>query len=85
MIKQDPEERPQVGPPEVVRQLRREHPGDVVSIVVPEYVVAHWWEHVLHNQTALRLEARLRFEPSVVVTSVPWLLPRPGRTVALGP
>ena len=64
-----------------VRQLRREHPGDVISIVVPEYVVAHWWEHVLHNQTALRLKARLRFEPGVTVTSVPWLLARSRRTV----
>ena len=58
-----------------VRQLRREHPGDVISIVIPEYVVAHWWEHLLHNQTALRLKARLRFERSVTITSVPWVLP----------
>ena len=57
-----------------VRQLRREHPGDVISIVIPEYVVAHWWEHLLHNQTALRLKGRLLFEPSVTVTSVPWVL-----------
>ena len=57
-----------------VRQLRREHPGDVISIVIPEYVVAHWWEHLLHNQTALRLKGRLLFEPSVAVTSVPWVL-----------
>jgi amino acid transporter len=65
-----------------VRQFRREHPADVISIVVPEYVVEHWWEHALHNQTALRLRARLRFEPGVTVTSVPWLLAPPGRTVA---
>jgi amino acid transporter len=57
-----------------VRQLRREHPGDVISIVIPEYVVAHWWQHLLHNQTALRLKGRLLFEPSVTVTSVPWVL-----------
>jgi amino acid transporter len=68
-----------------VRQLRREHPGDVISIVVPEYVVAHWWEHVLHNQTALRLKARLRFEAGVTVTSVPWLLGPARRTVASSP
>jgi amino acid transporter len=55
-----------------VRQLRRENPGDVISIVIPEYVVAHWWENLLHNQTALRLKGRLLFEPSVAVTSVPW-------------
>jgi amino acid transporter len=57
-----------------IRRLRREHPGDVIAVVIPEYVVARWWEHVLHNQTALRLKARLLFEPSVTVTSVPWLL-----------
>jgi amino acid transporter len=57
-----------------VRQLRRENPGDVIAIVIPEYVVAHWWQNLLHNQTALRLKSRLRFEPSVTVTSVPWVL-----------
>jgi hypothetical protein len=57
-----------------VRQLQRENPGDVISIVIPEYVVAHWWQHLLHNQTALRLKGRLLFEPSVTVTSVPWAL-----------
>jgi hypothetical protein len=46
----------------------------VISIVIPEYVVAHWWEALLHNQTALRLKGRLLFEPSVAVTSVPWML-----------
>ena len=55
-----------------VRALRRENPGDVISIVIPEYIVARWWQHFLHNQTALRLKARLLFEPSVTVTSVPW-------------
>ena len=65
-----------------VRQLRREHPGDVISVVIPEYVVGHWWQHLLHNQTALRLKGRLLFEPSVTVTSVPWVLDR--RNGALG-
>ena len=46
-----------------VRQLRRDYPGDVISIIIPEYVVGHWWENLLHNQTALRLKARLLFEP----------------------
>jgi amino acid transporter len=57
-----------------VRQLRRDYPGDVISIIIPEYVVPHWWQNLLHNQTALRLKARLLFEPSVTVTSVPWVL-----------
>jgi amino acid transporter len=55
-----------------VRQLRRDYPGDVISIIIPEYVVGHWWHNLLHNQTALRLKARLLFEPWVTVTSVPW-------------
>ena len=41
---------------------------------IPEYVVGHWWEHLLHNQSALRLKARLLFQPGVMVTSVPWVL-----------
>jgi amino acid transporter len=57
-----------------VRQLRRDYPGDVISIIIPEYVVGHPWENLLHNQTALRLKARLLFEPSVTVTSVPWVI-----------
>jgi amino acid transporter len=57
-----------------VRQLRRDYPGDVISIIIPEYVVGHWWHNLLHNQTALRLKARLHFEPGVTVTSVPWVL-----------
>ena len=57
-----------------VRQLRRDYPGDVISIIIPEYVVGHWWQNLLHNQTALRLKARLLFEPWVTVTSVPWAI-----------
>jgi amino acid transporter len=57
-----------------VRQLRRDYPGDVISIIIPEYVVGHWWHNLLHNQTALRLKARLHFEPWVTVTSVPWVM-----------
>ncbi len=57
-----------------VRELRRESPRDLVTVFVPEYVVGKWWEQLLHNQSALRLLARLRFTPGVVVTSVPYLL-----------
>jgi amino acid transporter len=55
-----------------VRAIRRASPRDVVSVFVPEYVVGHWWEALLHNQSALRLKARLLFQPGVMVTSVPW-------------
>lgn len=60
-----------------VRELRERHPRDVVSVFIPEYVVSRWWEHLLHNQSALRLKARLLFQPSVMVTSVPWQVALP--------
>jgi amino acid transporter len=57
-----------------VQSVRRESPRDVVTVFIPEYVVGRWWEHLLHNQSALRLKTRLLFEPGVMVTSVPWQL-----------
>ncbi|WP_306335095.1 APC family permease [Streptomyces sp. KL118A] len=59
---------------EYVKNLRRESPRDVVSVIIPEYVVGHWYEHLLHNQSALRLKGRLLFTPGVMVTSVPYQL-----------
>ncbi|MEV0420606.1 APC family permease [Streptosporangium canum] len=59
---------------EYVKSLRRRSPRDVVTVYIPEYVVGHWWEHLLHNQSALRLKGRLLFQPGVMVTSVPWQL-----------
>jgi amino acid transporter len=59
---------------EYVADLRRQHPHDLVVIYLPEYVVGHWWEQLLHNQSALRLKARLLFQRGVMVTSVPWQL-----------
>jgi amino acid transporter len=57
-----------------VKQVRLDSPRDVVCVFIPEYVVGHWWEHLLHNQSALRLKGRLLFQPRVMVTSVPWQL-----------
>ncbi len=59
---------------EYVRGLRRSSPRDLVIVYIPEYVVGHWWENLLHNQSALRLKTRLRFTPGVMVVSVPWQL-----------
>ncbi|MEV8634982.1 APC family permease [Streptosporangium sp. NPDC051023] len=59
---------------EYVKSLRRRSPRDVVTVYIPEYVVGRWWEHLLHNQSALRLKGRLLFQPGVMVTSVPWQL-----------
>jgi amino acid transporter len=55
-----------------VKGLRQDSPRDVVSVIIPEYVVGHWYEHLLHNQSALRLKGRLLFTPGVMVTSVPY-------------
>jgi hypothetical protein len=57
-----------------VRDIRRQSPRDVVMVYIPEYVVGHWWEQFLHNQSALRLKGRLLFTPGVMVTSVPYQL-----------
>jgi hypothetical protein len=57
-----------------VREIRRASPRDLVVVFVPEYVVGHWWEQVLHNQSALRLKTRLHYMPGVMVASVPWQL-----------
>ncbi len=60
-----------------IRRLQRDSPRDVVAVFIPEYVVGRWWENLLHNQSALRLKARLLFESGVMVTNVPWQLDRP--------
>jgi len=57
-----------------VRGVRRESPRDMVAVYIPEYVVTHWWEHLLHNQSALRLRVRLRQEHGVIVVSVPLMM-----------
>ncbi|MBE1546507.1 amino acid transporter [Mycobacterium sp. OAS707] len=68
-----------------VKRISRESPRTVVTVFIPEYVVGHWWEQVLHNQSALRLKGRLLFEPNVMVTSVPWQLSSSERIKTLQP
>jgi amino acid transporter len=65
-----------------ITNIRRASPRDVVAVFIPEYVVGHWWEQLLHNQSALRLKARLLFRPGVMVTSVPWQLRSADHTAA---
>ncbi|MFB7662572.1 APC family permease [Kitasatospora sp. NPDC056138] len=62
-----------------VRTIRRNSPRDAIAVFIPEYVVGHWWEHLLHNQSALWLKSRLLFTPGVMVISVPWQLSSAGR------
>ncbi|MEZ0367001.1 APC family permease [Mycobacterium sp. pUA109] len=68
-----------------VKRISKESPRTVVTVFIPEYVVGHWWEHVLHNQSALRLKGRLLFMPGVMVTSVPWQLNSSERRKMLEP
>jgi amino acid transporter len=60
-----------------IRDIHRDSPRDAICVFIPEYVVDHWWEHVLHNQSALRLKARLFFTPGVMVCNVPYHLTSP--------
>jgi len=59
---------------EYVDNLRMVMPGELVTIVVPEVVPKRWWEHLLHNKTALYIRTAFLFRPNVVVTAVPYLL-----------
>lgn len=57
-----------------IDRIERENPDDYITVVLPEFVVKHWWHHLLHNQSALTLKAALLFRPRVVTTSVPFHL-----------
>jgi hypothetical protein len=59
---------------EFVENLRMVTPGELVTIVVPEIVPKRWWEHLLHNKTALYIRTAFLFRPNVVVTAVPYLV-----------
>ncbi|HYU39214.1 MAG TPA: APC family permease [Acidimicrobiia bacterium] len=48
--------------------------NDIITVLIPEFVVEHWWGHLLHNQTALLLKGRLLFRKGTVVTSIPYHL-----------
>jgi amino acid transporter len=61
---------------EYIEQVDAEAPDDYVTIVLPEFVPARWWHHLLHNQRALLIKAALLFKPNTVVTSVPFHLSR---------
>ncbi len=64
-----------VGP--LIRYIDRRlqlHPDQFVTVVLPEFVPAKWWHHLLHNQTSLMLKGALLFKPNVIVISVPYHL-----------
>ena len=59
-----------------IEDVERERPDDYVTIVLPEFVPARWWQHLLHNQRALPIKGALLFRRNTVVTSVPFHLDR---------
>jgi amino acid transporter len=57
-----------------VDRVKRSSHGEVVTIVLPEFVPARWWQNLLHNQNTLFLKGALLFKKGVVVTNVPYHL-----------
>ncbi len=58
-------------------ELDAAYENDIITVVVPEFVLGHWWQQFLHNQSALLLKGRLLFRRNTVVTSVPFHLSEP--------
>jgi hypothetical protein len=56
---------------DVIDELDAERPDDVITVVIPEFVVEHWWDQALHNQSALMIRSKLRQRPNTAITSVP--------------
>ncbi len=61
---------------EYIDQVEKERPDDYVTVILPEFVPKKWWQHLLHNQSALLIKGALLFRPNLVVTSVPFHLER---------
>jgi hypothetical protein len=56
---------------EYIDHLDQLYDNDLITVLIPEFVVRHWWAQPLHNQSALALKARLLFRPNTAVTSLP--------------
>ena len=59
-----------------IDELDKLYEDDVLSVIVPEFVPSLWWEHLLHNQTALLIRTALLFRRGIVIISVPYHLER---------
>jgi amino acid transporter len=57
-----------------IDELDARYQDDVLSVILPEFIPSKWWQHLLHNQTALTIKAALLFRKGVVVISVPYHL-----------
>jgi amino acid transporter len=59
---------------EYIEQTCEAKPKDYLTVILPEFVPARWWQHIFHNQTSLLIKGALLFKPNIVVTSVPFHL-----------
>jgi amino acid transporter len=59
---------------EHIRKHQKEHGSEIVTIYLPQYIVGHWWEHLLHNHRANRMRNKLMMQKGVSIALVPWLL-----------
>jgi len=59
---------------EYIDRMERQGEGRYLTVVLPEFIPSHWWEHFLHNQTALLVKAALLFRPGKVTVSIPYHL-----------
>ena len=59
-----------------ITRLERKDDNDMVTVLLPEFVPAKWWQHLLHNQSSLMLKGSLLFKEGVIVISVPYHLKR---------
>lgn len=59
-----------------IDEVTKAYSRDTIMVILPEFVPGRWWEHLLHNQTALRLKAALLFHPGVIVANVPYHVAR---------
>jgi amino acid transporter len=57
-------------------QIQSRGDEQMVTIVLPEFLPRHWWQHILHNQTALLVKGALLFRRNTVVADAPYLLKR---------
>jgi len=59
-----------------IDQVDQQYDDDMLSVILPEFIPSKWWQHLLHNQTALAIKAALLFRKGIVVISVPYHLER---------
>ncbi len=57
-------------------QIQSRGDDQMITIVLPEFLPGKWWQHILHNQTALLVKGALLFRKNTVVADVPYLLKR---------